>query len=153
MPKDKQFLITRNVPSLRRAHTYILSDSKDTVIDDTDGEGGWVVSHTEGFAGSDAKAAEIAEMGEITGGLDDGDKKAAEGAGPAKASTAEAEIPDMEAFLTDNLMEANEEDEATLKPAEVQPYPGALSLCTAFFPGGRTVLSCAGHGNICLVLF
>lgn len=52
LPEDKQFLITRNVPSLRRAHTYALSDAKEEVLRGTgpgaldDGEG-WLSTHSD----------------------------------------------------------------------------------------------------------
>ena len=52
LPEGKQYLITRNVPSLRRAHTYALADAKEEVIrsegagDMQDGEG-WLSTHSQ----------------------------------------------------------------------------------------------------------
>jgi len=37
LPDDKQFLITKNVPSLRRADTYSLADAKEDLVEDDDG--------------------------------------------------------------------------------------------------------------------
>jgi ubiquitin-like-conjugating enzyme ATG3 len=47
LPADKQYLITRNVPSLCRAHTFALADAKEILIEDEDGEG-WLATHMEG---------------------------------------------------------------------------------------------------------
>lgn len=54
LPENKQFLITRNVPSLRRAHTYALADAKEEVIrtDDADADAmhdaeGWLSTHSQ----------------------------------------------------------------------------------------------------------
>jgi ubiquitin-like-conjugating enzyme ATG3 len=48
LPKDKQFLITRNVPSLKRAHTYALADAKEEVVENGSelADTGWVSTHS-----------------------------------------------------------------------------------------------------------
>lgn len=51
LPEGKQFLITRNVPSLQRAHTYALADAKEEVIHgagnaDMDDAEGWLSTHS-----------------------------------------------------------------------------------------------------------
>ena len=45
LPENKQFLVTRNVPSLCRANTYALHDAKEEVVEDEDGDG-WLSTHT-----------------------------------------------------------------------------------------------------------
>lgn len=48
LPPNKQFLITRNVPSLRRAHTYALADAKEVVIESqADDPEGWLATHAK----------------------------------------------------------------------------------------------------------
>lgn len=45
LPKNKQFLITRNVPCSRRCKQMEYSDDKEKVIESDDADGGWVDTH------------------------------------------------------------------------------------------------------------
>jgi ubiquitin-like-conjugating enzyme ATG3 len=47
LPENKQYLVTRNVPSLCRASTYALADAKEAMVDDEDGDG-WLSTHVGG---------------------------------------------------------------------------------------------------------
>jgi len=47
LPKEKQYLITRNVPSLRRANTYELADAKETLVEPSDDGDGWLSTHAD----------------------------------------------------------------------------------------------------------
>eukprot|EP00954_Amorphochlora_amoebiformis_P021373 1345949-Amorphochlora_amoeboformis.AAC.1 len=135
LPERKQFLITRNVPSLKRANDYALSDAKEAIVEDAkDGEG-WVSTHVKakvpaGFilalfpTGERAKYVGFnrpEEEKETIANAEDEKKIAdAEDEKKKKTSTAveekkreeeaeeenEDDIPDMDEFEDDNLVEA-----------------------------------------------
>jgi ubiquitin-like-conjugating enzyme ATG3 len=146
LPKDKQFLITRNVPSLRRAHTYALADAKEQMIEQEEGNndtaGGWLETHV----GESEKKAKDDVMDMMDSAEEDkgAKKKEVEAlaedmnaqlaithnayiAKPkAAAASAEDDVPDMDAFEDENLLQT-EADENTLKAAK----PSAASTATA----------------------
>ena len=66
LPKDKQFLITRNVPCYKRCKQMEHKDNLEKIVDEENGDGGWVDTHH--FA--DSTVTEIREKaGQIeTGG-------------------------------------------------------------------------------------
>lgn len=45
LPKEKQFLITRNVPCYKRCKQMEHKDNLEKVVDDENGDGGWVDTH------------------------------------------------------------------------------------------------------------
>jgi len=45
LPKDKQFLITRNVPCYKRCKQMEHKDNLEKVVDEENGDGGWVDTH------------------------------------------------------------------------------------------------------------
>lgn len=45
LPKDKQFLTTRNVPCYRRIKAMEYSEEQESLIDPNDPDGGWVDTH------------------------------------------------------------------------------------------------------------
>jgi len=101
-PKNKQFLITRNVPSLRRAHTYALADSKEQLIDiDKDSGMGedWLSTHVE-----------EKDSDKNTGTIDVEQKEKKDDMieemtiSNEKQSGTDDEIPDMDSFIDDNLI-------------------------------------------------
>ncbi|SPQ98139.1 Autophagocytosis associated protein [Plasmodiophora brassicae] len=48
LPTDKQYLITRNVPSMRRADAYAMESAAEEVLEQTDADAdGWVATHTD----------------------------------------------------------------------------------------------------------
>eukprot|EP00472_Partenskyella_glossopodia_P004708 CAMPEP_0197527336 /NCGR_PEP_ID=MMETSP1318-20131121/21133_1 /TAXON_ID=552666 /ORGANISM="Partenskyella glossopodia, Strain RCC365" /LENGTH=397 /DNA_ID=CAMNT_0043081909 /DNA_START=34 /DNA_END=1227 /DNA_ORIENTATION=+ len=62
LPKDKQFLITRNVPSLKRATDYALHDAKEAIVEGgEDGKDGWVSTHIKDTSSTDTSDAKRKE--------------------------------------------------------------------------------------------
>jgi ubiquitin-like-conjugating enzyme ATG3 len=61
LPPNKQYLITRNVPSLRRAHTYALADAKEEMLMTGDGGAGdgWLSTHSEADMERNREVADI----------------------------------------------------------------------------------------------
>eukprot|EP01087_Luapelamoeba_hula_P023248 TRINITY_DN850_c0_g1_i1.p1 TRINITY_DN850_c0_g1~~TRINITY_DN850_c0_g1_i1.p1 ORF type:complete len:341 (+),score=43.71 TRINITY_DN850_c0_g1_i1:106-1023(+) len=111
LPKEKQFLRTRNVPCLMRVTALEKSalDSKNQEVE-IEGDEGWVETHV-GFK----TVEEIPEI-EIEGETDTAPAPAASGAGaPAdnKEVESDSDIPDMEGFEDNIIIEAD--DQATLK--------------------------------------
>lgn len=117
LPKDKQFLITRNVPSTRRAHTY-LADGVETRVtfgagtgEDADaGADEWTLTH------SDPHAPAVHE-----GSTDDAgeDKSKAKSIVTTTGDTADADIPEMEDSEDENADDGGlgiveDDDAATL---------------------------------------
>ncbi|CAF2637913.1 unnamed protein product [Rotaria sp. Silwood2] len=45
LPNDKQFLITRNVPCYKRCKHMEHNDNLEKIVDDENGDGGWVDTH------------------------------------------------------------------------------------------------------------
>mmetsp|Transcript_9432 Transcript_9432/g.18337 ORF Transcript_9432/g.18337 Transcript_9432/m.18337 type:complete len:369 (-) Transcript_9432:284-1390(-) len=114
LPKDKQFLITRNVPSLKRATDYALSDAKETVVEDGNGDEGWVSTHNDQESKRKAQGKEKEEEYETIEIKDEvkatpspaQPAPASNGTGPAPGGEAEEdedEIPDMDDFEEDNI--------------------------------------------------
>jgi len=74
LPETKQYLVTRNVPSLCRAHTYNLQDAKEQMVEDEHGDNsGWLATHTGGervqvFGRGKEKEDEIGEIDDIVDG-------------------------------------------------------------------------------------
>eukprot|EP00128_Syssomonas_multiformis_P014913 Colp12_sorted_trinity150504_noHs@30756 len=88
LPKDKQFLVTRNVPCFKRCKQMEYDANEQEV--ETEEDGGWVETHTS----SGDKAEEIQEiMSDMT---------LKEKAG-AKDDSDDDDIPDMDEFEEDNL--------------------------------------------------
>jgi len=117
LPPNKQFLITRNVPSLRRAHTYAMTEAQEETVEADSGDGGWLSTHTDEFKSSavDAEVDDVADQKAKKATIND------VSAGVASLSVDDQvadidDIPDMDAFEGDNLVE--EEDEGTLKPQQ-----------------------------------
>lgn len=121
LPEDKQFLMTRNVPSLRRP-SY---EDDSQVVEATEDDDGWLDTHssrknedieeiTEIKADDDidAEPVEISEefLDEIAENT--GDPAAEDGAESDADSV--GSIPDMDSF-EDRSLEEDEEDEATLQ--------------------------------------
>jgi len=74
LPKDKQFLMTRNVPCLRRATTLAYTDEQEDaekMLSFSDGPGDkddeWVQTHAGRAEGGDAGAGEIADIPDLDG--------------------------------------------------------------------------------------
>jgi len=115
LPAGKQFLITRNVPSLKRAHTYSMADAKELVVEKASkasefGEEGWSLTHSH-----EDQKSEIAEDAELN--VKPITKKISL---PIKSAKPTDDVPDMEEFEEDNLDsqidDATLEDEGTKDP-------------------------------------
>lgn len=59
LPKNKQFLITRNVPCSRRCKQIEYNDDKEKVIESDDADGGWVDTHHYDPSHLDEKVSEM----------------------------------------------------------------------------------------------
>lgn len=120
LPKDKQFLITRNVPSMRRAHTYSLAEAREELVEAGEGEGsgseGWALTHADGGvgigpagsgsgSGSGSSAASPSEPLDLE--AEDGSSTAAEAAAQHREEEEEeeGEVPDLESYIDDSLLE------------------------------------------------
>ena len=126
LPADKQYLLTRGVPCLRRASTLAYTDADEdaerllSFADPKDGAAGgaeeWVETHAGRSAGGDA-GGHVGTIDDIPDGDDaDGEVAGAMGHLNLGGGGAPAEIPDMDEIpdMEEDLEEA--EDEATAAP-------------------------------------
>lgn len=68
LPKDKQFLITKNVPCSKRCSHLMIKEDLEKVIETESGDGGWVDTHfydskEEGGAAANSAANQVHEIG------------------------------------------------------------------------------------------
>ncbi|KAK7053260.1 E2-like enzyme [Paramarasmius palmivorus] len=123
LPADKQYLITRGVPCLRRATSLAYTDADEDAerllsFDDTAGQGDgdeWVETH----AGRKANMTGAANPGEIADIPDDGghDELSAGVSGMSlKAGDVKEEIPDLDDIPDMEEDDLEEGDEATAAP-------------------------------------
>ncbi|KAK2151720.1 hypothetical protein LSH36_353g01064 [Paralvinella palmiformis] len=118
LPKDKQFLVTRNVPCYKRVKQVDShQEEHEKVIEEEDGEGGWVDTHH--FATLNQGQEVIPEM-EIDGKAGDSPSLGREHSqkGDDVEEEDEEEAEDMEAYEESGMLES--EDPATLDVATVQ---------------------------------
>ena len=142
LPADKQYLLTRGVPCLRRASTLAYTDADEdaerllSFADPKDGAGAgggkeeeWVETHAGRAPGGDAGGAHVGTIDDIPD-VDDADADAAAAMGGLSLGGARgepAEIPDMDEIpdMEEDLEEG--EDEATAAPkATAAPSGGVI---------------------------
>jgi len=107
LPPDKQFLITRNVPSMRRANTYSLAEAREIVVEsEGDGEG-WALTHADGGPSDTSGAVDLDTPASFDGscrGNPRGEEKERGGNGGGEKGS-EEDVPDLESYIDDNLLE------------------------------------------------
>ncbi|KAH8373369.1 hypothetical protein KR009_004554 [Drosophila setifemur] len=107
LPKDKQFLITRNVPCYRRCKQmeYV---GEETLVEEESGDGGWVETHQLNDDGTTQLEDKICEltMEEIKDEMHTPDsEKSAPGAGAEAEDEDDDEAIDMDDFEESGMLE------------------------------------------------
>nr|SVE80881.1 EOG090X0AKX [Daphnia magna] len=114
LPKNKQFLLTRNVPCYKRCKQLEYTD-QEKIVQPEDGEGGWVDTHptnenlTEGSATAEMSSEEKSDMEEAE------DMQNNLGNAIADLALADDDDDGEAAVMEDSDLE-DEEDEAEVKP-------------------------------------
>lgn len=113
LPRNKQFLITRNVPCSRRCKQMEYCDDQEKIIEADDPDGGWVDTHhfDTGASGLDDKVSEMTlesktEVSNNVGNREDEDDDDED----------DEEAADMEEFEESGLLD--EQDKATLDTSQ-----------------------------------
>lgn len=108
LPKEKQFLVTRNVPCYKRCKHMEYAEAQEKIIESDDGDGGWVDTHH--YSADNPLAAAQNQFADMTlDSKDSGDAKPAEPLNAAEENEDDDEEPeDMEAFEESGMLEAED---------------------------------------------
>jgi len=124
LPKDKQFLITRNVPCYKRVKQMDNhQEDQEKVIEEQDNDGGWVDTHH--FSTDQSVNAIQEDMGDMS--LDSKGNKS----NPSKATDDDddedddEEAADMEAFEESGMLEEQDEAAMPMSSSKDSPSDGA----------------------------
>ena len=123
LPKDKQFLVTRNVPCRERAAAMEQFAGKEKHLSGDDE--GWVEAGGDGAGDAGDADDDIPDIdaGVAAMSLSAAEETALEGSG---ASDASSDIPDMDDFV--DIAAEEEEDEASLIPPRRSETPESAAL-------------------------
>ncbi|XP_055591900.1 ubiquitin-like-conjugating enzyme ATG3 [Uranotaenia lowii] len=153
LPKDKQFLITRNVPCYRRCKQmeYV---GEETLVEESDQDGGWVETHhfnpDEGASGSglEEKVCEMtldgSKVDDVAGDMDD-PSNFEDGGGDAACNADDDDDDgaaiDMDEFEESGLLDEVDPSVATVAPPEVsaKKNPSAEGAAAAGAEGDSVV--------------
>nr|CAG4634964.1 EOG090X0AKX [Alona affinis] len=123
LPKDKQFLLTRNVPCYKRCKQMEYTD-QEKIVNPDDGEGGWVDTHPttdvsiEGFATAEMSSDEKNESEEIE---EMNDMKEKIESAMADIALGDDDDEGEAGVMEDSELE-DDNDESEVKPAAVREY-------------------------------
>ncbi|KAK2581208.1 hypothetical protein KPH14_008007 [Odynerus spinipes] len=122
LPKEKQFLLTRNVPCTRRCKQIEYSKEQECIIEADDPEGGWVDTHhyDMNLGGIDDRVTEMTlEENQPTQSLDENDS--------CEGDEDDEEAADMEAFEISGMLDEQDKYTAEISKKAVKEKPESFS--------------------------
>ncbi|CAL8075212.1 unnamed protein product [Orchesella dallaii] len=122
LPKDKQFLITKNVPCYKRCKQMEYDADQEKILDEGDEEGGWVDTHHF----DTAIEQKICDMSLDSMTKDDENMKGVGGSSSSPAAEEDDDVAlDMEEFEASGLLDEEDVQTRVEKPTEKEDGAGA----------------------------